>query len=441
MADGKATLWYSRFISDIDDHDLSMIRSNPRLSDAYELSVPTPQEHPANPPEGFMTVFRDHILGGLRFPIHPFLLSLSQYFGICLSQFAPNFFRAVRPGFKFFSDMPSSHKGWKSRFFFIRPPDPLVELTQWCFDVPSNLPIHQHQPSCNATSEKLQGVSVSLSILLLEGFMYLFGLSPDRADIGAPFEAVMLRAYSSDVKRQSISYLKALSSEIKQGLAASSQSSTSASRSIPSAPPLAPLAPIQEDTSSALPLHVTPMEDLVMVVEDPTPTERAEEERAASPPLAKRLKLQRKRKRVIPATPASPPPPSGRRFVATPHSPETRAATPDREIALGPEVPVMSPQISAPTPGLVITSDQASFPATTSSPGQLPLPLMDQPGSSATQSASLPLAAPISAPRSRRKIRKKYSFTDSWRLPSSTEPGAAEETAEEAPPPVALVEL
>ncbi|XP_042426233.1 uncharacterized protein LOC122014116 [Zingiber officinale] len=318
MADGKATLWYSCFISDIDDHDLSMIRSDLQLSDAYELRVPTAHEHSANPPAGFMTVFRDQLLG----------------------------------------------------------------------------------------------------------------------------EAAMLRAYSSDAKRRTVSYLKALSTELKHGLTSSSRSSPSASRSAPSASQPVPPASAQEETSSVIPLGVAPVEDLAAVEQvDLATEEQAEEERAASPPPAKRLKLQRKRKKVTPATQASPPPlPSGRRSSVISQSLGTRIVTPDRETALGPVVPTLSPRTSTPTPGRVATPEPASFPAQTSSPGPLPPPLMDQPGSSATLSASIPLSASASTPRSRRKTPKKYTFTDSWCLPSSTESGAAEETAEEVPPPVALVE-
>ena len=109
------------------------------------------------------TVFRDQILGGLRFSLHPFFSELSQYCGIGISQFAPNVFRVVcgtiilcriyqipltarlfhhfysfrraeagvfnvqaKPGHKFFDDLPSSNKGWRSRFFFLKPPVPLV---------------------------------------------------------------------------------------------------------------------------------------------------------------------------------------------------------------------------------------------------------------------------------------------------------------------------
>ncbi|XP_042432591.1 protein FAM189A1-like [Zingiber officinale] len=310
----------------------------------------------------------------------------------------------------------------------------MVEPTQWCSDIPSNLSVHQHHPSCDTASEKLQRVSVRSSILLLEGFLYSFGLSPVQAEIGAPLEAAMLRAYSSDIKRQSFAVLKAISPELKQGLAASSRSTPSASQPVPSTSQSAPPAPAQEEAPSALPLDVA--------VEDPATLGQVEEERAASPPPAKRLRLQRKRKKVTPATQESPPPlPSGWRSSTASQSSAAKAVTLDWEIDLGPEVPTLSLRISTPTPGRAVTPEQASFPTQAFSLGQLPLQVTNQPGSSPTLSTSLPAIASASTSRSRGKIHKKYAFTDSWRLPSSTEPDAAEETTEEAPPPVVLVKL
>ncbi|XP_042441340.1 mucin-7-like [Zingiber officinale] len=170
----------------------------------------------------------------------------------------------------------------------------------------------------------------------------------------------MLRAYSSYVERQSFSILKVLSAELKQGLATSSRSGPSASQSVPSVPSAsqsASPAPAQEEASSALPPDVAPIEDMATV-------EQVEEERAASPPSSKRIRLQRKRKKVTPATQASPPPlPSGRRSPAVSHSSEAQTDTPDRETALGPEVPILSPRTSVPTPDRAITPEQASFPA------------------------------------------------------------------------------
>ncbi|XP_042396383.1 uncharacterized protein LOC121986481 [Zingiber officinale] len=447
MADGKTTLWYSCFISDMDDHDLSVIRSDLHLNASYELRVPSPREHPASPPEGFMTIFRDQILGGLRFPIHPFISSLSEYFGICISQLAPNFFRAVcgtiilcrvyelpltvhlfhhfysfkrsetgvfmvqdRPDFKFFADMPSSNKGWKSHFFFVRLPQPLVGPIQWRPELPENLPSHQHQPAYISSSEALQGVLVNFSVLLLEGFLYLFGLSPVQKDIGAPFEAAMYRAYSSDAKHRSSSYLKNLGEELRRGVATSSRSGPSASQSAPTPSTILPAA-THEGTSSAPPLDAALDEDLVTVEQvDPSmigqmeevlgkqvgeaTVEQLEETQVAFPRPVERLKLQRKRKRVTPAIQASPPPiPPSCRSSATLRPLEMKATAPARERITRSEVPIASPHASVLASDRGIAPAQASLQEPTSSPGQPSLPLLDQPGSSGTPSTPLPMDA------------------------------------------------
>ncbi|XP_042446641.1 uncharacterized protein LOC122031614 [Zingiber officinale] len=495
MADGKTTLWYSCFISDMDDHDLSVISSDLHLDDTYELRVPTKQEHPASPPEGFVTIFRDQILGGLRFPIHPFISSLSEYFGVCISQLAPNFFRAVcgtiilcrvyelpltvhlfhhfysfkrsesgvfmvqaRPDYKFFTDMPSSNKGWKSRFFFVRLPQPLVGPIQWRPDLPDNLPSHQHQPACISASEALQGILVNFSVLLLEDFLFLFGLSLVQKDIGAPFEAAMYRAYSSNVKCRSSPYLKNLGEELRQGVAASSQPGPSALHSAPTPSTIMPVA-THEGTSSALPPDAALAEDPVAVEQVDLPmigqieeapgeqarevtVEQLEEMQVAFPRPADRLKLQRKRKRVTPAIQASPPriPPS-RRSSATLRPMELKATTPARESITGPEVPIASPHISVPASDRGTAPAQASSQAPTSSPDQPSLHLTDQPGSSDTPFVPPPLDALASTSRSRKKTRKKYSFTDFWHVPSSAGSGVGTETTVGAPPLTALIEL
>ena len=95
---------------------------------------------------------------GLRFPLHPFIKSVLQPFNVCLSQLSPNFwsvlvellvifkdkclgvpsiallldFFSVKEAVEGFlyifkrtnakliiSDLPSSHKHWKERYFFV----------------------------------------------------------------------------------------------------------------------------------------------------------------------------------------------------------------------------------------------------------------------------------------------------------------------------------
>ena len=107
---------------------------------------------------GMVCFFEVAFENGLRFPLHPFMKGVMQHFNICPTQLAPNgwgilvgllvFFRdrglgissvalllyLFRPketteGFLYFSrrsgaplvisDLPSSHRSWKGRYFFV----------------------------------------------------------------------------------------------------------------------------------------------------------------------------------------------------------------------------------------------------------------------------------------------------------------------------------
>ena len=107
---------------------------------------------------GMVCFFEVAFDNGLRFPLHPFIKGVLQHFNICPSQLAPNgwgilvdllaFFRDrglgvpsvalllhlfspkdTNEGFLYFSrrsgaplvvsDLPSSHRSWKGRFFFV----------------------------------------------------------------------------------------------------------------------------------------------------------------------------------------------------------------------------------------------------------------------------------------------------------------------------------
>ena len=115
---------------------------------------------------GMVCFFEVAFDNGLRFPLHPFIKEVLQHFNICPSQLAPNgwgilvgllaFFRdkglgvpnvalllqlfnptTTTEGFIYFprrpgappviSDLPSSHRSWKGRYFF-------VSGTNWEYD-------------------------------------------------------------------------------------------------------------------------------------------------------------------------------------------------------------------------------------------------------------------------------------------------------------------
>ena len=125
----------------------------------------------------------------LRFPLHPFIKRVLQHFNVCPSHLSPNFWgvlvgllvvfrdkvlgvpsiallldffsvKEVAEGFLYISkrsnakliisDLPSSHKFWKERYFFvvavIGSTIPLIERTPLAF-LPSGLPLRTYMSS------------------------------------------------------------------------------------------------------------------------------------------------------------------------------------------------------------------------------------------------------------------------------------------------------
>ena len=136
---------------------------------------------------GMVCFFEVAFDNGLRFPLHPFMKGILQHFNVCPSQLAPNgwgilvglltFFRdqglgvpsvalllylfslkETTEGFLYFSkrpgaplvitDLPSSHRSWKGRYFF-------VSGRNWEYD-PSNKDDTLGVPMAWTTSDNLR---------------------------------------------------------------------------------------------------------------------------------------------------------------------------------------------------------------------------------------------------------------------------------------------
>ncbi|CAH9094424.1 unnamed protein product [Cuscuta epithymum] len=120
--------------------------------------------HPMRHFPGMVVVHFDSLKAGLRFPLHPFFVSLLNYYNIVSAQIMPNSYRAMagfichcveakvtpsldlfhyffsiipqqaqgylvassRSGHILFSKAPSSIKEWKDRFFFVSVPTGLI---------------------------------------------------------------------------------------------------------------------------------------------------------------------------------------------------------------------------------------------------------------------------------------------------------------------------
>ncbi|XP_042426179.1 uncharacterized protein LOC122014052 [Zingiber officinale] len=358
--DGKDLPWYSCYLSDLDHRDLSVLQSLLQLDSSYELRLPSPNEHPSSPPEGCITVFRDQIMGGLRFPLHPFISDLCQYCGIGVSQFAPNVFRAI------------------------------------CGTV------------ILCPADKLTGVLVRLSVLMLEGILYTFGLSPVPAEIGAPFAAAILRSFACQ-ETPAVAVLEALHQELTPGLP-----SDPAAAFDPQLP-----VPPTSDVVIAPPLAVLPSPSAA----DPALSHTSDQPATASsptrqaPPLRPtlRLRVTRNSKRTAPVTATSPPPSQRQRVVVLSSPSKSSGTSSAQETSLGQEQAYDLEVAGPPSDRLTTAPLQSVLPA-------LPSPSGGQPLDSLTPPASSPLiptssAVPISEPPS-----PDWAFRALWRLPSATDP-------------------
>ncbi|KZV06567.1 hypothetical protein F511_45952 [Dorcoceras hygrometricum] len=123
----------------------------------FEVVLLHPDERAHRPPPGFHTFYMNQIEMGLRFPIPRFIAALCHYIKISPSQLAPNsyiflltfvvllsyhkiplipyvlmqlvqikrlgprkFYISHKGDHTFIKGNPSSHKGWMSRFFYIK---------------------------------------------------------------------------------------------------------------------------------------------------------------------------------------------------------------------------------------------------------------------------------------------------------------------------------
>mgnify|MGYP003365218361 CR=1 FL=1 len=186
---------------------------------------PAPHEGPHLPPLDCISIFRDQVLQGFRFPLHSFFCEVSRYFAIPLNQFVPQSFsilvgfigvsklldfslsprlfhhffipRRVDVGiFKFqsrpkailFNRIPPQGE-WYKKIFYMRLPSPPPFPIQWIHDLPS-LPDTQgllNDPSVASALPKLRGAKFSLPHLIEEGLMFPFGIGNINTPLDSSF--------------------------------------------------------------------------------------------------------------------------------------------------------------------------------------------------------------------------------------------------------------
>ncbi|XP_042467588.1 histone acetyltransferase p300-like [Zingiber officinale] len=288
------------------------------------------------------------------------------------------------------------------------PPVPLAGPSQWRPLLASDFPSHVHEPACSAAVDKLRGVVVRLSVLMLEGILHAFGLSPVSTEIGAPFVVAILRSFASQ-ETPSVAVLQALNEELTQGLPSDP--------AVAAGPQLSePRTSDAEDAPMLIePPALNPANPALLRISDQPTTEPSPAGQVPSLPPTMKLRLTRKGKRTAPVAATSPPPPRRQRVVSI-SSPTkssdtslTQETSEAREKASDLEVADPSSDLTAPLP------IQSILPAPPSSSG-------DQPLGSLTRSTSPPLVPMSSAVPTLELSSADLAFEASWRLPSETDP-------------------
>ncbi|KZV34467.1 hypothetical protein F511_28014 [Dorcoceras hygrometricum] len=149
--------WYEIKATTLRESDIPVIKVKTGISELYEVTVPRVEARAHHPHTGFHTFYVNQIDRGLRFPIPKFISSLCDHLEVSPSQLTLNSFssllslgislkfyrvpistytlmqliqiKRLGPGKFYISNKkelgfiggnPSSHKGWMSRYFFIK---------------------------------------------------------------------------------------------------------------------------------------------------------------------------------------------------------------------------------------------------------------------------------------------------------------------------------
>ncbi|KZV50662.1 hypothetical protein F511_29715 [Dorcoceras hygrometricum] len=149
--------WYEDKSSNLRSSDISFIKEKGGMFDSFEVMIPGLNERAHRPPRGFHSFYINQLDMGLRYPLPRFIADLCQHIKISPSQLAPNsysfllslaillrfhnlplvpyvlmqlikikrlgpgkFYLSHKGDHAFIKGNPSSHKGWMSRFFFVR---------------------------------------------------------------------------------------------------------------------------------------------------------------------------------------------------------------------------------------------------------------------------------------------------------------------------------
>ncbi|KZV30687.1 hypothetical protein F511_42758 [Dorcoceras hygrometricum] len=218
----RGCTWYEIKASTLKEYDISYVKEKAGITSLYEVVIPHIHARAHRPPAGFHTFYINQIDRGLRFPLPTFIASLCHYIGVSPSQLAPNSYssllslgillkfhgiplstyvlmqlvtiKRLGPGkfyisnkkeFGFVGGNPSSHKGWMSRYFFIRRISGRENLgcdMSWQDNAHTSPPSPPEQkPNLTKFLEAMRGKCFNAQQLIEEDLLCFFNFSGKKA--------------------------------------------------------------------------------------------------------------------------------------------------------------------------------------------------------------------------------------------------------------------
>ncbi|KZV32334.1 hypothetical protein F511_22591 [Dorcoceras hygrometricum] len=212
------TPWYEEKASTLRLSDIPIIKEKGGTRGKFEVVIPHPDERAHRPPLRFHTFYMNQIEMGLRFPIPRFIAAFCSHISLSPSQLAPNsysfllalavllsyhglplipyvlmqlvqikrlgpgkFYLSHKGDHSFIKGNPSSHKGWMSRFFFVKCDvmrDPWKCEMHWRDSAVTLVPrTPDRAPSLTPFLEAMHGKSYSAPELIREDLLCFYKFS------------------------------------------------------------------------------------------------------------------------------------------------------------------------------------------------------------------------------------------------------------------------
>ncbi|KZV28767.1 hypothetical protein F511_30059 [Dorcoceras hygrometricum] len=180
------TPWYEEKASTLRLSDIPIIKEKGGTMGKFDVVIPHPDERAHRPPSGFHTFYMNQIEMGLRFPIPSYHeLPLIPYVLMQLVQIKRlgpgKFYLSHKGDHTFIKGNPSSHKGWMSRFFYVKCDvmrDPWRCEMHWRDSAVTLVPrTPDRAPSLTPFLETMHGKSYNAPELIREDLMCFYKFS------------------------------------------------------------------------------------------------------------------------------------------------------------------------------------------------------------------------------------------------------------------------